>query len=209
MVCITARFFPAERPQLSNFSKPECRFELALTSSWISKRGPENNSALSRLRSTRIPGSWYGSGGRPKEIPRGCITHLVFCRYAGPLCSCDVGQVSFELPQDGIFSSKCRPGKDQPGILRAPSTPTSPRGRSLVHDKALHAKSENNLTEVGSSCRLKKLSSPHYYFINNFRRTHGTELQLRGVKCSPLSAPLSKHPRVFPSGLLSVIVYMI
>jgi len=42
-------------------------------------------------------------GGRPKEIPRSCITHLVYCRYAGQLCSRDVGQVSFEFPRTGFF----------------------------------------------------------------------------------------------------------
>jgi hypothetical protein len=138
-----------------------------------------------------------GRGGRPKEIPRSCITRLVYCRYAGPLSSRDVGQVSFEILQDGSFSSKCRSRKGSTRGFGAPSTPTSPRGRSLVQTKR-RMPNRKIIHRKGVFLQGKEALFASILLYQQFSmHARGPTLQLRGVECSPLSAPLSSIPEFF------------
>jgi hypothetical protein len=114
---------------------------------------------------------WVGADG-VRRYPGVASPALSIADMQVHLARVMLAKFHLKFYRTGAFPQSVVPGKDQPEVLGAPSTPTSPERTELGTDKASHAESENNPQKGGSSCKARKLSSPQYYFISNFRCTH-------------------------------------
>jgi hypothetical protein len=84
-----------------------------------------------------------------------------------------------------------------------------PERTELGTDKASHAESENNPQKGGFPARQGSSLRLNTTLSAIFDARTGTDTAASGSRVLTALGPAVKHPRVFPSGLLSVIVFMI